>query len=296
VTADGLARWRLALIATAFFFSSSGAGIKAVDLSAWQVTGGRSAVAALTLWLLLPGSRRGWNGRVLLVGLSYAATLLTFVAANKLTTAANTVFLQATAPLYILLLSPWWLGERLRPSDVPFVLVMAAGLSCFFLGYESPQHTAPDPRAGNLLAVGSGVAWAATVMGLRWLGKGTSGSDRAAAAAVCGNVIAVMICLPLFGGVAGTAPADWAVVAALGVFQLGGAYVLLTRAIPHVPALEAGLLLLVEPPLNATWAWLVHREAPSAWALVGGMVILGASAARTVLSRGSPGRRVGGGR
>jgi drug/metabolite transporter (DMT)-like permease len=122
-------------------------------------------------------------------------------------------------------------------------------------------------------------------MGLRWLGREAGGEDRAGAAAVAGNLIVVLICLPLLGPLGGTAPRDWAVVAGLGVFQLGGAYVLLTRAIPHVPALEAVLLMLVEPPLNATWAWVVHGETPAPWALAGGAVILGATAVRAGLTR-----------
>jgi drug/metabolite transporter (DMT)-like permease len=170
---------------------------------------------------------------------------------------------------------------------VPFLLVMAAGVACFFIGLEPPQETAPDPRTGNLLAIASGVAWACTVMGLRWLGRESGGADRAAAAAVAGNLLVLLICLPALGPVAGTVARDWSIVAGLGVFQIAGAYLLLTRAIPHVPALEAALLMLVEPPLNAGWAWLVLGEVPASWALAGGAVILGATALRAVLTRGS---------
>ncbi|HLS47395.1 MAG TPA: hypothetical protein VK012_02685, partial [Gemmatimonadales bacterium] len=97
---------RLRLVLAALLFSTGGAAIKATTLTAWQVAGFRSGVAALVLFLLLPESRRGWSWRTLLVGISYAATLLLFVLANKLTTSANTIFLQSTAPLYILILSP----------------------------------------------------------------------------------------------------------------------------------------------------------------------------------------------
>src|SRR3989442_11806346 len=98
---------RLRVIAAALLFSIGGAGIKACALTSWQVAGFRSGIAALVLFLLLPDSRRGWTRRTALVGASYAATMILFVLANKLTTSANTIFLQSTAPLYILLLGPW---------------------------------------------------------------------------------------------------------------------------------------------------------------------------------------------
>jgi drug/metabolite transporter, DME family len=75
--------------------------------------------------------------------------------------------------------------------------------------------------------------------------------------------------------------ADWLVIVYLGVFQIGLAYVFMTSAIRHVPALEAATLLLVEPALNPIWAWLAHGERPSAWAIAGGALILGATLVKT---------------
>lgn len=274
---------RFELLATALLFSTSGAAIKAVSFGSWQVAGLRSGFAALTLWALLPGARRGWSPATALVALAYAGTLVTFVAAAKLTTAANTIFIQSASPLYILLLSPWLLGERLRPRDIWFLVIQAVGVGVFFLGREAPQLTAPAPIRGNLFAAASGVCWGLTVIGMRWLGRRAEGRDRAAGAAVAGNVLVFALALvgafPFIPG----APADWVIVSGLGVFQIAGAYVLFTRAIPHVPALEASLLMLIEAPLNATWARLVHGETPSSWAVGGGILILGATLTRAIL-------------
>ena len=109
--------YRLLLLATAILFSTGGAVIKAASLTSWQVASFRSAVAALTLLVLLPAARRGWRWRVWPVGATYAGTLVFFVLSNRLTTGANAIFLQSTGPLYMLLLSPWLLHERIRRRD-----------------------------------------------------------------------------------------------------------------------------------------------------------------------------------
>jgi drug/metabolite transporter, DME family len=272
---------RLQLLAAAVLFSTGGAAIKATTLGGWQIAGFRSGIAALALALLLPSSRRHWNWRVLLVGVAYAATLILFVLANRLTTAANTIFLQSTAPLYILLLGPWLLRESIRRQDLVFMVAVGLGLGLFFVGAETPVATAPDPFRGNLLAALSGICWALTVVGLRWMGRQPEGGGSPLATVVAGNLIAFLVCLPLALPVPAVGATDWLVIAYLGVFQIGLAYAFMSAAIRHVPALEAATLLLVEPALNPIWAWLAHDERPSAWAIAGGALILSATLAKT---------------
>jgi len=281
-----LARDRLMILAAALLFSTGGAAIKACTLNAWQVASFRSGVAFLALALMLPSARRGFNLRTLAVGAAYATTMILFVLANKLTTAANTIFLQSTAPLYILLLGPWLLGEHIRRRDLIFTAAMAGGMSLLLLGQPPAAVTAPEPLRGNLVALASGVAWALTILGLRWLGRDGSGdAESSVAAVVTGNVLALLFALPLALPVAASRPADWLTIAFLGVFQIALAYVFLTRGVRRVGALEASLLLLVEPVLNPVWAWLAHGEAPGPWALAGGAVILGATTLKTWLER-----------
>lgn len=270
---------RLRVLAAAALFSSGGAAIKAVSLNAWQVASFRSAVAAVALLLMMPEARRRPSPRVLLVGVAYAATMVLFVLANKLTTSASAIFLQSTAPLHVLLLSPWLLGERVRRADLVYMGVLALGLASFFIGLDPVSATAPNPALGNVLATLSGVTWALTVMGLRSLGRG--GSDWGPASAVWGNVIAFAACLPLALPVEGSRPVDWAVIGYLGVFQIALAYVFLIRGLRHVPALEASLLLLLEPVLNPIWAWMAHGERPGAWSIAGGVLILAATLAKS---------------
>lgn len=267
---------RLAALAAAFLFSTGGAAIKATTLTSWQVASFRSGVAAGVILLLFPAARRGWSWRVALAGAAYAATMVSFVAANKLTTSANAIFLQSTAPLYLLLLGPFLLKEPVRGRDLLAMTLIAAGFAMFFLGEPPRAATAPEPWKGNLIGAASGAAWALTIASLRWLGSsGSGGSPMPMVAA--GNAIAFLVCLPMALPEIAVSRSDAAVVAYLGIFQIGLAYVCLTRAVRHLPALETSLLLLAEPALNPVWAWFVHREDPGGWAIAGGAFIVAAT-------------------
>jgi drug/metabolite transporter (DMT)-like permease len=271
---------RLKLVLAALLFSTGGAAIKATSLTGWQVASFRSGLAALAIVLLAPAARRGYSWRAALVGVAYAMTLVLFVVANKLTTSANTIFLQSTAPIYMLVLGPLLLKEPVRRRDGLCMVAVAIGLALFFVGTETPVRTAPDPLKGNILAALSGISWAFTLCGLRWM-SADAGRGSAEAAVVIGNAIAFLACLPLALPVVGVGPADWLVVAYLGVFQIGLAYSFVTAALRHVPVLEASVLLLVEPVFNPIWAWLVHGERPGAWALAGGAIIIAATTLKT---------------
>jgi len=267
------------ILLTALLMSTGGAGIKAVSLTSWQIASFRSGIAAIVVLLAVRRLPR-FSAPTLVVGAAYAATVVTFITANKLTTAANAVFFQGTAPLYLAMLGPAVLGERLPRRDVPLLFVIAAGMALLFAGGAAPLSTAPNPALGNAVGVVSGCCWSLTLLGLRWLEKRDPASKGAAAgnAAAVGNVLAFAGCLPFALPLSGIGAGDVIGVAYLGVFQVGLSYVLLTRSITHVPAVEASLLLLVEPALSPLWAWLLHGEAPGNWPLAGGVLIIGAAA------------------
>jgi drug/metabolite transporter (DMT)-like permease len=275
---------RLALLAAALLFSTGGAAIKGTALSGWQVACFRSAIAALILAAFAGDLRRLREPRVLAVATSYAATMLCFVLANKLTTAASAIFLQATAPLYVLILGPWLLREPIRREDVVGGVLVAAGMGLFFLDLPPTTTLAPDPLRGNVIAAVAGLCWALTMIGLRALEtRGTAGMP----AVVGGNVICALAAMPmaLRLGVPEIASRDLAALLWLGIFQIGLAYFFLTRGMRGVPAFEASLILLAEPVLNPLWAWILHQERPGALALLGAALILGASVWRAARSR-----------
>jgi drug/metabolite transporter (DMT)-like permease len=271
---------RSKIVVAAALFSTGGAAIKWCGFDAWQLAGFRAAIAGLTILVLIPESRRGWSWRTALVGCAYAATTLLYVQANKHTTAASAIFLQSTSPLFILLLAPWLLGEHATRRDLLQMAVMGLGLVLFFLGMDRPSPTAPNPALGNMLAAVCAVTWAFTVIGYRSLAaRGASIATAAVSGNLTASVVALVAAQPLVGG----RPVDWAVVVFLGICQLGIPYLFMARAIPRLRAIEVGLFLLIEPVLNPIWAWLVHGEIPGTATLIGGVLILGATAGRMIV-------------
>ncbi len=277
-------RARLLVAVAAVLFSTGGAVIKATTLDGWQVASLRSGTAFVAVLLMLPAARRRPEPASFLVGLSYAATLVLFVLATKTTTAANAIFLQATAPVYVLLLSPWLLREPARRRDLLFLVLLGGGLALFFVGHEAPQATAPEPVTGNLLGALSGLTWALTLVGLRFMGRREAeGGSGAVTAVVIGNLIACLACLPRALPLAAAGSRDVLAIAYLGIVQIGVAYVCLTRGLRHVAALPATLILFIEPVLNPIWTWLAHGERIAPLALGGGAIILTATFLKNAL-------------
>jgi DME family drug/metabolite transporter len=271
----------LLLMAAAVLFSTGGAAIKSISLTAWQIASFRSGIAALALTLFVPDGRRHWRWALLPVAAAYAATLVEFSLATKLTTSANAIFLQSTAPLYLLLIGPLVLKEPLTRSDLMFLAAVAAGMFLCFGTAQPAVSTAPDPRTGNLMGAASGFTWALTVSGLRWLGRRPGAGNAATATVVLGNLLACLATLPKALPLPHPGLTDMALLFYLGVFQIGLAYVFVTRAIRHVPAFEATTVLLLEPALNPVWVWLVQGERPATSSLAGGVLILSATLLNT---------------
>jgi len=281
---------RLQVLAAALLFSSGGAAIKAISMSPWQTAAVRSSIAAVALYVFMPSWRRGWTRRTLVVGLAYAATMVLFVLGNRLTTNANIIFLQATAPLYLLFVGPLLLREKIGRREVAVAAALGFGMALFFIGFEDPQVTAPNPRLGNILGVFAGLSWALSLAGLRWLGRDTPvpGTDPAGSAVIVGNVFAALACLPFVFPFGSPTAIDWTLATGLGLFQIGLAYVFMTRGVRTIGAFEASLLLIVEPVAAVFWTWLVHGERPGNWALVGCVVILFATVFNTFSGRQRP--------
>lgn len=278
---------RLRILLTGALFATGGAAIKACTLPGPQISAMRAVVAALTLFLLLPEARRLPSARVLLVLPAYFGSTFLFVVANKLTTAANAIFLQATAPLWVALLGPALLGERPRRSEWFALVCIALGMGLFFLAGEDASATAPSPLLGNIIAVVSGVSFGLLLLGFRWLGRRGEGEQSAVVAwgnlftAACASLVMLALDVP-FGT---PTPKDWVILVAIGSVQVGCAYALLVRSMPLVPAVQASLLLMIEPALNPLLAFLVHGEKPHPMAVAGGVLIVGAVTASTLLAR-----------
>lgn len=275
------------LLLTGILFACGGTLLKMCEFPSLQRAGFRAAIAALTIFALLPEARRWPNARILRLFPAYFGATVLFVIANSLTTAANAIFLQSAAPLWLVLLGPLLLRERPSRSDLLTLLGVGAGMALFFVAPNAAVATAPDPRLGDWFAIASGLSYALLLVGMRWLSRAGQGEQSAAIA--WGNLLTCPIALLLMPAVGQQAivgsPQDWLVISVLGVFQVGLAYALLVRTIPLVPAMRASLIMMVEPALNTGFAWLVHGERPHWLAMMGGTLILGSVAAAGWIAR-----------
>lgn len=273
------ARWSVMI--AALLFGTGGAAIKGTLLAPIQVAGFRSAVAVVALVGLLPAARRGFGRDLIPAALAYAVTLVSFVVATKLTTSGAAIFLQSTAPLWVVVLSPALLGERFDRRDAPYLVVAALALALVFFGSQQAVATAPRPRLGNAIALLSGLSFALILITFRRLAQTDPAHDRSIPAAVLGNTLAFVACLPFALPVEHVALRDALAVAYLGAVQVGLAYFFLGRGLRSVPAFQASLLLLLEPVVNPVLTWLVHGEQPSALAALGGLILIAALVAQS---------------
>src|SRR5881394_3668461 len=259
----------LLVLGAAILWSTGGLFIKATQLSAFELSFGRSLLAAITIAILTRGEGFGINKITAITSILYAALLILFVAATKLTTAANAIFLQYTAPVYVLILEPLFYKEKFRRRDLATVAACVAGMSLFFVGKLRPEDV-----SGNLLALASGVCFALFFLLLR---HSKAREVNRASSAIYGNLIVVLICAPAFFTAAGRgiSGSDLARIAYLGIVQIGFAYLLFTLAMARgVRSLDAGIIGYVEPVLNPIWVFLFIGEHPSNWAIVGGTIII----------------------
>jgi len=251
------------LVLVAVLWSLGGIGIKKIDLNPLALAGGRSAVAAVVLILLIGWPRFSRDPYQLGGAIAYAATVFLFVSATKLTTAANAILLQYTAPVWVVMFSAGFLGEKTTRRDWYTLVAVMVGIALFFLDKVTFHY-----MIGNLCAIGSGFAFAWLVLFLRKQ-KACSPFEIL----IQGNLLVAMIGLPFFFL---TSPAmfDLLGVSFLGVFQLGLSYFLFAAASRYVKALDLTLIPALEPILNPLWVLLVIHEVPGSLAVLGGLIVL----------------------
>ncbi len=278
---DGLApRGRAAVLLAAVLWSTGGLANKALPIGGLAIVGGRALVTVAFYALLLrPDLRRAR----LTSAVPYAAMLLTYVTATKLTTAANAIVLQYSGTAWLMVLGPWFLREPLRRGDLLAALACLAGVAlCAFdvgAGTSAAGSSLRETAAlGNGLAVASGVFYAFAVLAMR---RDTL-EGREVASTTLGNLLAAAVALPL-AATPGEAYLEGPVIGGLlwlGVGQIGIAYLLFQRGMRTVPAATAALLVLIEPVLSPVWTWLGTGEAPGAGTLAGSAVVIGVLAVR----------------
>ena len=263
------------LLFAALCWSVAGLLFKYVAWPALAVAAGRGIIAAAFLTVFCGRKLHfTWSPVQLGAALAYAVCTVLFTLANKMTTAANAILLQYTAPVWVALLGAWLLGERTRRGDWLTIAVVLGGLSLFF--YEGLQL---QNVGGLLVAVASGAAFAAMTILMR-MQKETSPLESI----ILGSVLSFLIGVPALLTAPALPASGWLALGLLGTVQLGLAYLFYSHALKQVTALEAVLIPIIEPILNPVWVMLVVGEKPSALALAGGALVVGAVFLRATLA------------
>lgn len=264
------------LVIASVLWSIGGLFIKLVDWNPMAIAGARSGIAAVVMLIYLKKPVKGL-GKIKLYGAcSYASLLILFVTANKLTTSANAILLQFTAPIWVALFSGWFLKERPQKSDWAAIAVVMFGMTLFFIGDLKSGN-----MIGNFIAVLSGVAMAGVVICLKLQDKGSPVEIT-----LIGNLITFIIGLPFFFL---SVPSLNSILGllVLGVFQLGISYIFYTISIKYVSAVEAILIPIIEPLLNPVWVFIFTGESPGSYALLGGIVVIAAIIIREIRHGGT---------
>lgn len=253
----------LLLVVCAVLWSTSGVFVKALDWQPMSILAGRGIFTSLVFLLYMRRLPRNITHWMLLAAGGSIATQFLFVTSTKLTTAANSIFLQYTAPIYVVLLGYWLLREKPSRSDWAAMGIIFLGMILFF-----GDQLSPNGFYGNTLAVLSGVTSAIMIVSFR-AQKNSSPED---------SVLIASMAISIFGFPSvlkeSHTVTSWLTISYLGIFQIGLAFILFTRGIKYVPALEANLIGTLEPVLNPVWVFLFLGERMGQFALLGGLVVL----------------------
>ena len=261
------------LIVAALMWSVGGLFIKLVELSPLAITGTRSLAAAGVFLIYLQKVKLHWNKYFIIGVISYASMMVLYVTSIRLTTAANAIFLEFTAPVYVVVLSYFILNERVTLFDILSIIIIFCGMGLFFF-----DELTFEGFWGNILAAIAGVCLGIVTVMLR------KEKDSAFDMVFFGNLLTAILCLPfMFSGFNETVAVDWLIIFGLGVVQLGLPYILYTLALRYVNAIDAILVSMIEPILNPIWVFLFIGERIGEWAVYGGVLVLFGSLGRALI-------------
>lgn len=267
----------LAMVACAFCWSLSGVFIKLIDWQPFAIAGGRSAIAALFIFIVLKGKPK-FTFSALQIGtaITYAATMLLFVFANKHTTSANSILLQYGAPIYVAFMSAALLKERPAPADWLALVGICGGMVLFFV-----DSLGKGNLIGDMAAVTSGITFALNIMLLRM-----QKDARPLDSLLLGHLVTASLAfvISLFLPVPTITAGSLIAILGLGVVQIGLAAVLLSYSIKHITALHSILIAVIEPLCNPIWVFFATGEIPGIRSIGGGAIILAAVLASSIVS------------
>lgn len=258
-------------------WSTGGLFIKLISLPAMQLAFFRCTIAAITFGILLRKEILLFNKLTFINSVFYAAILITFVIATKTTTAANAIFLQSTAPIYVLIFEPIFNKSKYERINIITVAVCMVGMLLFFVGKLEPGHL-----EGNIIALFSGMAFAAFFLGMK-----KNDAKFQHSSIFYGNILVAIISIPFLFSLETLTTSDFRMVTFLGVFQIAIAYAFFSAGLKRIYAVEASIISMIEPVLNPVWVFIGYGEVPSIFAIIGGLIILGSIIFRSVISGAS---------
>ncbi|MBT8387494.1 MAG: DMT family transporter [Ignavibacteria bacterium] len=262
----------IAIFFAAILWSSGGLLVKLITLTPLQISFFRSAIAAATFGVIFRKKVLKVNSFTFLNSIFYAAVLIFFVLATKTTTAANAIFLQSTAPIYVLIFEPIINKTKYQKANTVTVVVCLVGMVLFFLGDLKPGEI-----DGNIYGLLAGIFFASFFLGMRKNGK-----EYQQSSVFWGNVLVAIICLPFIFTITELSFSDLWRVSFLGMFQIAIAYAIFTYGLKRVFAVEASIIAMIEPVLNPVWVLIGYGEVPAVYAIAGGVIIIAAITIRTV--------------
>lgn len=258
----------LYMLSCAVLWSTAGLFIKLLPWNPFVIAGVRSFLAAGIYYLYMRNCKASFaiSRHSLLCGFFLSATFLSFVASNKLTTAANAIVLQYCAPTFVLVLSALLFKQKFKKGDFFTVAATTLGIALFFFDELDGGYL-----AGNLLSILAGLFFASM-----FLATSRADENTRMNGILQGHFMTAVVGIPfLFLYPPAITPSNIAVMLWLGTFQIALPYILYGLAIRHISALACVLISAAEPLLNPLWVFLVTGELPGLYALIGATIVIG---------------------
>lgn len=242
-----------------------------MSIDAFSISFYRSLIAAVTIgviYYLQTGSVKIQTDKIsFLASLFYSGILIFFVLATKMTTAANAIFLQFTAPIYLLFLEPLFLKTRFKYKDLFTVIICTSGMTLFFFGKLDTGNI-----YGNIFAIVAGICFALFSLFLKWK-KIIAGAQNTLGTIILGNIIVSILCLIFTFNNLSISLTDFFILLYMGSVQIGISYTIFNEGIKYVSATESMIIGIMEAVFNPIWVFIGIGERPSNFALIGGTII-----------------------
>ena len=255
----------LYVMLAALLWSFAGVGAKYIPWHPLSISCVRGAVAAITIACMRRQQRPTLTKATIAASLCMFATSTLFMFAIKLTSSANAIVLQYTAPVYVLIATTLVKKSRFRPMDIGAVLLTLTGIVFFFV-----DHMGKGAMLGNALSLLSGMTFACVF----FINSLPSANPQDASLIGCALSFLLLPMLLIDKQVVSAGWLPWFVAILLGSVQLGLAYYFFSKGVQQTGAITSSIICTAEPILNPLWVFLVMNERPGTLSIIGGIIVI----------------------